>query len=215
MTARIVNLQPDVHKVVDALLPWYVNGTLDDDELAGVLQHLRDCAACRAEVHWLRGLHAACISAESVPGAPRAFAGLRRKFALRSPQPTARARPRGEFRATAWSAVATGMALVVMVTVATSALRVPLDSAPYRTLGATGAAGMVTGSLIVVFDPATTEAQLRQVLRGAHARVVDGPTLANAYVLEVAPAQRDDALHALRAERAVVLAEKLSAQGEP
>jgi anti-sigma factor RsiW len=216
MTARIVNLQPDVHKVVDALLPWYVNGTLDEDELASVSQHLRDCASCRAEVHWLRDLHAACISAESIPGAPRAFAGLRRKFELRSPQgATPKSHPRGAFRGTAWSAVATGIALVALVTVTASSLREPLDSAPYHTLGATGAAGNTAGSLIVVFDPSTTEADLRHVLREAHARVVDGPTLANAYVLDVAPALREDALHALRAQRAVVLAEKLSAQDEP
>ncbi len=216
MTARIVNLQPDVHKVVDALLPWYVNGTLDEDELASVSQHLHECASCRAEVHWLRDLHAACISAEAIPGAPRAFGGLRRKFERRPreatvPQPGSR----GGFGGTAWSAVATVVALVALVTAAASALREPLDSASYHTLGAVGAAGNSTGALIVVFDPSITEADLRRVLHEAHARIVDGPTLANAYVLDVAPALREDALHALRAQRAVVLAERLTSRDEP
>lgn len=216
MTARIVNLQPDVHKVVDALLPWYVNGTLDEDERASVSQHLRECAPCRAEVHWLRDLHAACVSAESIPGAPRAFGGLRRKLEQRASRAAAaEARPRDPFRATAWTAVATGMALVALVSVTTSALRAPTDGAAYHTLGAPAPAGHAAGSLIVVFDPSTTEADLRGALRDAHARVVDGPTLANAYVLEVAPALREDALRSLRAQHFVALVAKLGSQGEP
>lgn len=32
------------------LLPWYVNGTLEEDELREVEEHLRSCVACRREV---------------------------------------------------------------------------------------------------------------------------------------------------------------------
>jgi hypothetical protein len=42
---------------------------------------------------------------------------------------------------------------------------------------------------------------------------VDGPTQANAYVLEVSPGQTDRAAQAIRAERAVLLVEPLGPQG--
>jgi hypothetical protein len=84
-------------------------------------------------------------------------------------------------------------------------------SAAYRTLGARTAAA--AGDLVVVFDPATAEADVRRILRGAGARIVDGPTRANAYVLEVAPGQTERAAQALKAERAAVLVERLGPQG--
>jgi len=38
------------------LLPWYVNGTLEGEELLEVEQHLRSCLTCRREVEELREL---------------------------------------------------------------------------------------------------------------------------------------------------------------
>ena len=44
-----------------------------------------------------------------------------------------------------------------------------------------------SASLVVVFDPAATESDFRRSLRAAGARIVDGPTQANAYLLDVPP----------------------------
>jgi hypothetical protein len=79
----------------------------------------------------------------------------------------------------------------------------------YRTLGARNATAPTTGALVVVFDPTTTESDLRRILRKAGVRVADGPTQTNAYVLEVAAERRVEALQALRAEPAVALVEQL------
>jgi len=54
MTGRVLRFGSSVHKVVDALLPWYVNGTLEGDELEGVRRHLGECELCRREAEWLR-----------------------------------------------------------------------------------------------------------------------------------------------------------------
>ena len=43
MSGRVLPLQGSEHTVVDALLPWYVNGTLRGDELDRVKQHLSCC----------------------------------------------------------------------------------------------------------------------------------------------------------------------------
>ena len=66
-----------------------------------------------------------------------------------------------------------------------------------------------TGSLVVVFNPTTSVAEVQRILRSAGARIVDGPTQANAYVLEVPPGQTERAAQAIRAERAALLIEPL------
>ena len=60
MNGQSAAFRPATHKVVDVLLPWFVNGTLDDEERALVEQHLGQCERCRREVEWLQELHAAC-----------------------------------------------------------------------------------------------------------------------------------------------------------
>ena len=83
----------------------------------------------------------------------------------------------------------------------------------YRTLGAGNAGTSATGSLVVVFNPATSQAEVQRILRSAGARIVDGPTQANAYVLEVPVGQTDRAAQAIKAERAALLIEPLGPQG--
>jgi hypothetical protein len=95
-------------------------------------------------------------------------------------------------------------------------LLLPGDSpALYRTLGAQDAKAAAAGNLVVVFDPATTEADLRRMLRDSGARIVDGPTQSNAYVLDVPAARQEQAVKSLRAERAAVLVEPLGARTAP
>ncbi len=76
----------------------------------------------------------------------------------------------------------------------------------YGTLGARAAP---PGSLVVSFDPATPESELRRILQASGARIVDGPTAAGAYVLDVAAGDAGPNLSSLRAEPAVLLAEPL------
>jgi anti-sigma factor RsiW len=49
-------LDPPIHPE-GALLPWYLNGTLGEDERRQVDQHLSTCAACRAELDELAQLN--------------------------------------------------------------------------------------------------------------------------------------------------------------
>jgi hypothetical protein len=210
MSARVLPFDPAAHKVADVLLPWFVNGTLEKDELAFVQQHLSACARCQREVQWLRELRAACVDGEATPGASTVFRNLRRQL----DEPRARrgkgaSLPRLWRRAPSWSRWA--MAAQLAVIVALGAALVPATDGPtlYRTLGARNAAAPTTGTLVVVFDPTTTESDLRRILRTAGARVADGPTETNAYVLNVAAERRVDAAQALRAEPAVVLVEQL------
>ena len=63
MTGRVVPLNASEHAAIDALLPWYVNGTLRGDELGRVERHVAVCPACRREVDWLKDVFAACADA--------------------------------------------------------------------------------------------------------------------------------------------------------
>ncbi|HWZ74109.1 MAG TPA: zf-HC2 domain-containing protein [Casimicrobiaceae bacterium] len=210
MSGRVLPFDPAAHKVADVLLPWFVNGTLDKDELAFVQQHLSECARCQREVQWLRELRAACVDGESAPGGSTVFRNLRRQLDEPRAGPGKGASLRRLWkRAPPWSRWAIAAQLAVIVGL--GAALVPATDGPtlYRTLGARNAPAAATGSLVVVFDPTTTESDLRRILRKAGARVADGPTQTNAYVLKVEAERRTEAMRALRAEPAVVLVEQL------
>lgn len=210
MTGRVLQLDPAAHKVADVLLPWFVNGTLEGDERAFVQRHVERCGRCQREVEWLRELHAACVAAEVVPGASGALRNLRRRLEEPRDRRGAVAPLRKLWsRVRPWSHWIVAAELAVIVAMGVWLLPAGDGSALYRTLGARSAKAPTTGSLVVVFDPITTEAELRRILRHAGARIVDGPTQANAYVLDVPAQGKDRAMKALRAERAAMLVEQL------
>lgn len=206
MTGRVLQLDPAAHKVADVLLPWFVNGTLEGDELDFVQNHLGSCGSCQREVEWLRELHAACVAGEDDPDAASALRQLRRKLEKSRRDGGVMARLRELWgRGGRWSRWVIATELVAIVALGAWLLPSPDSPALYRTLAASNSKAPTTGNLVVVFEPSTTEADLRRILRDAGARIVDGPTAANAYVLDVPAQRQDQALQALRSERAAVL----------
>jgi|GEM_PF-487169 len=107
-----------------------------------------------------------------------------------------------------WAAAAQFVALVGLGAL----LLRPADEPAYRVLGSGTAA---SGNVVVMFQPNTSERELRRILQAQNARVVDGPTVTDAYLLSVPAASRDQALQALRAEAAVKLAEPMDGGGTP
>jgi hypothetical protein len=61
--------------------------------------------------------------------------------------------------------------------------------------------------VVVVFNPSLRETELRGILLDLHARIVDGPSPAGAYTLELAPGEQRAALAKLRRHQSVVFAE--------
>lgn len=75
------------HHHVIRLLPWYVNGTLNEREMAAATTHLEDCADCRstleAVIEEARGLHEAADEARVaaiVAASGREFEALARNL---------------------------------------------------------------------------------------------------------------------------------------
>lgn len=201
MSGRVLRFEGSAHTEADRLLPWLANGTLEGDELERVRAHLDECAACRRELDWLRSLQSACAG-EALPEAPsRAPRRLRRRVATHGKRWHDRPRWQG------WLIVAQA---AVMLLMGLALWRHDARPTPtYHTLAAPTAA---RDRLVVVFDPALSEAHMRRLLQACDARVVDGPTAAGAWILSV-PATRATAVReALRAAPGVTLVERLDAR---
>jgi anti-sigma factor RsiW len=213
----VLKIDPHAHTVVDTLLPWYVNGALEGDEREVVRAHLEICASCREEAAWLRELHAACTAVDSARGPSNPLRNLRRHLeagpASRSPQTP----PRGAWRRVdAWARWGVAGSLVsAAIVIAAAVMHDSVQPALYRTLGAAGTSAYASGSVIVQFDPSTPEREFRRILRAADARVVNGPTQANAYILDIPAGKRGNAISELRKEHAVMLAEPLAPERAP
>ena len=228
MKARIVAFDSDEHVALQALLPWYANGTLARAEAARVDAHLAQCARCRTDLDWQVKLRAtqpealagvgdagdverrwsalrerlAADAAASIPQASQAPAG-------RTPSSAAARRP---IRWMPWAfGLQTALVLALAVFAGWSALA---PSEPYRALGAAPASATATANALVVFRPDATEQQMRRALRAGDARLVGGPTVTDAYLLQIGSATNTaEAIARLRAQPGVLRVESLEAAG--
>ncbi len=210
---RIIRLRGNPHREAEELLPWYVTGRIDPVDRAKVEGHLAVCAACQAELALERRLHG------EVAGLPldvgMRWAEFRQRLDLAPP----RRQRVAKVGAAVWRMVgrpgtvgwflAAQLAFVLVIAVEVSPLGQPV--APYRALGTATTENV--GNAIIIFRPDTSEQALRDTLNASGARLVGGPTAADAYVLYVPPARRAAALARLRAEANVVLAEPIDRGG--
>ena len=204
--ADIIRLNDDPHAQTQHLLPWYVTGALEGKELAQVEQHLTDCAECREDAEIEKAL---ASQVRTLPcDVERGWATLKARIDG-APRPAPRKAPLLSRRIPIlWAVAAQAAILAIVVPVMSLApVRPPLL---YRTLGATPA---VSGNLIVVFRPDAPESALRAILIQNQARIVDGPTSADAYVLHVAPERHAAVLARLKGDPNVALAEPLDGAG--
>ncbi|HKR86581.1 MAG TPA: zf-HC2 domain-containing protein [Phenylobacterium sp.] len=211
----------DWHEQTQTLLPWYVSGELDGEELELVEAHLRECAECRAE---FRLEHRLGHAVAGMPfDADLGWVRMRERIAAQRDRQGLSGVLRGAFS----SSARTGWAIAAQVVLVVGAIGMLLpltqpaasDHAPgapapgYHALGAAPPAP--AGDVIVVFRPEAQAQDLSRALRDSSARLVDGPTAAGAYVLAVAPSERAAALAKLRASGEVVMAEPIDPATRP
>ncbi len=196
---RVLPFDDSVHRAADRLLPWFVNGTLEGEELAQVERHVSECTQCQHEIQRLRELREAVAQAQPVAELPRP---LRLPA---SPVPPTRAW-RGLPAWARWALVAQFALIIVL------ALSMLPDFVPdhrYHSLGAINVPAETRGNVVVVFDRRIAEAELRRVLRDTGAVAIDPPTRDGAYVLHIPAGSAPAAIDRLRKESAVVLVERL------
>lgn len=221
MSGRILPFDGSEHAAADVLLPFYVNGTLHGEELAFVEQHVLACEACRQEADWLRLVYAACAASPLLQDAAHAVSAAHAGSASHGPveyshaQHGIRRRIREDWRRTRpwtrWLIAAQLAAIAVLGGIVTTEAPV----APYRTLGGGNASAHMRDTVAVMFDPSISAAELRRIVLAANARIVDGPSATDVFVLEVPPDRIRPALALLRKEPAVRLAEPLGPSTKP
>ena len=230
MSGQILHLEPDPHAGVQRLLPWYLTGRLDTTEHDLVETHLAQCPECRSELEterqWqlLQPGHGAQVDVEDGWARMRARLGGELPPALPAPAPAhAHATVRATHRrawlppawrggprlpARAWAAPAllsVGLAAAIVVTLHPQPL-VLTPAGKYHALAAPAEAG---ATAVVRFKPDATEAQIRHSLKDSGARLVDGPTVSDAYVVRLPREHYAAALDKLRKEPGVALVEAL------
>ncbi len=230
MTGDVIPLHGDPHRDVLTLLPWYAKGLLDDKDRAAVDIHLRTCPACQAELTEETRLQSV-LTLASIPSEIPADVDLGWQVMQRrvSMQPD-RQRDNAGTRAMTWPGTWAGIrrqwqsgAPWLRWTVAAQfallalfgglALKPHQPPAHYQTMSAKTAP--VTANIIVMFRPEASEQDLRRILKSCDARVIDGPTAADAYMLRV-PANRRTAIVAkLKQQSEITLAQPVDAGWVP
>ena len=176
-----------------ALLPWYLNGTLREDERRQVDQHLSSCASCRAELDELAQLNVQLHEVYATQSEPssrlqRAVLG---QVALEASTKGAKSvsGPQRLKGLDEWfrSLFAPRWAPALVVTLLVAQLGLLLWSMTRPTLldqVTTRGLGAPTVRLRVVFQETASERQIRSLVQGLRGRIVDGPTSDGAYIME-------------------------------
>lgn len=199
--------QSPAHRDAWAVLPFFVNRTLDPAARVAVETHLAGCVTCRAEVEMLRrverGVRDAAIETSQVDQAWHSLVAERTtpKPRLRWPGVVAWLRDViSETPGPARLALASQAAFIVAA-LGALAVSSATPEASYRTLSAALTAPLPEAFLRVHFADEVTEARLRALLLEAELRIVDGPSPAGLYALAptVRGAEPADAVTRLRA----------------
>ncbi|MEQ8357655.1 MAG: hypothetical protein RH942_19120 [Kiloniellaceae bacterium] len=196
-------------EALDLLLPWYVNGTLSDDELERVEDYLARSTQARDEVELLRQLHRQ-VKEEPQENSPGEL-GLQRlkreiEQAERQDQGSGdKLAGRTVTVASFWRPLAVAACLAVVVQAGV------MIGLPGGTGGdvepAGGEVALVPPVLQVTFAPDATEREIREVLQSAGASIADGPSALGVYGLRLqqsADGAIEEALATLRARGDVV-----------
>lgn len=221
------------------LLPWYVNGTLTAEERQAVEDHLAVCAICPDEFVAL--LKVQSVLRRELADAPEPSAALWQNVKGRMAAPPAAADRSTATAAsrqgrTVWDwlvdllgpALRPGWALAALLLIAVQAALIvgllvkgPLQTGPeYHTLTGPSTSGQPSGPRVrlrVAFVEQAPEQAIRAVMGEIGATIVDGPSAAGFYLIDVpldggAVKSPEEARRALRARPEVVRFAELSSR---
>lgn len=194
----------DTHAAVWELLPWYVNGTLDDKEQATVKAHLLICIKCREElarcqnvvsaVHWARedAWQPTPSHLDNLLGqldhegreSPSGFARVERHFQVHLAR--LRAWLQDHFNVPRWSLAVPALVIVGLTTALLVPQTTPRDPT-FETLTNAPATNVADARprFQVIFTDSANQAQIKALLLPLNASIVDGPTQQGRYTIAV------------------------------
>ena len=189
------------------LLPWFANGSLPPAEATRLASHLAGCLVCRRELAFLNELATHVRHPREDNQCELALARLARRIE-RTPSPASRQIP--------WAAAA--VVTLCMSLVSWAADNAEQSTAWLRHAGFSAWRGADLGPdrplgprIELVFYDDITERELRSLVLGVGAEVIEGPTPEGRYTLgfvrQMSPGELLDALRRLRYSRSVLFAE--------
>lgn len=213
------------HEAISALIPWYVNGTIDELDRQRVDVHVRACAVCRDDLSLERRIHqsmAAEVGVEYMPAA--SLKRLQAKLdgleaeAVPSDAPVG---VRPAHRSVPWQGLMAASIAVLALAVSLLAAdrwlqyRARALQPAYYTV-TTPAARAPDEVIRAVFSPTITLAELQGILDESGLRIISGPTPAGVYSLGAKSARPvSSSLALLRRHATVRFAESTRPAIEP
>jgi len=195
------------HHQAEEFLPWYASGQLEGEDVAMVEQHLSGCAHCRRQLSFDRGMIESM--AQLSPEIDSGWARLKRRIERPRASPWDRIHHRAieAWRMLTRPAIA-GLAFAQLaILILAAAFLLQLSRPDYRALNS--AQAPEAANVIAIFNPDTTESQMRALLNSTDASVVGGPTSAQAYLLHVPARSRAAVLSRLQSDPQVTMAQPI------
>ena len=187
------------HQEVWELLPWYVNGTLEDRERQRVDRHLRTCVYCQKEVERCDQIAGIIQGSDEPPvsSASQQFAKLMADVeTLAADHPSAGHRGHRfvtglsnlinhTSRGVRWALAAQSAMILILFGMLIWQVS-PTPGPAYSTLSdTTPSHPQAVMRMRVIFAADTMESQIRALLFELGGRIVNGPSPIGAYTLEV------------------------------
>ena len=216
------------HDEIWLLLPWYVNGSLQEFEREQVKAHVRVCLTCRRELAHQAMLakhleHTPRVEISSKPSFDRLMSRLQEEEAIKPsrvfpPSPKAIQSVNWKQAFMDWlapkhltAAFATGLLAVAVVSLISNMPSSPTQT--YHTVAEPNSLDRFKPNDIrVVFAEQVSDREIRRLLDSAHGSIVDGPNPAGVYTVRISsdqgnPAALDQVLSQLRGDKIVIFAE--------
>ncbi|MBI3154140.1 MAG: hypothetical protein HYZ20_01885 [Burkholderiales bacterium] len=182
----------------EELLPWYVNGTLGDEDRAWVEDYLARDPQARAELEWQQSLRSRML--EGAPRVPETIGLAKAMKLIRGDRPTWSERL-SAFFAGFGMRPATALAAFAIVAVQGGVIVGLLGDArdDAQEIRALRAVQADEGPLLkLAFAPDTPEADIRMLLVEIGGQLVGGPGQLGDYYVRVAPGSEAQALEHVR-----------------
>ena len=202
-------MKPDEMQIRE-LLPWYVNGTLDESRYGGLESHLAQWPHLRAERAWLTRLREQVreplYDRTAQPSASAGLDTLMSRIHAEHSGKVVPLRSRQAIRGTGprWFPAAMGLAASIILVQAV-VLGALLGQPARDTLAPLSGGAAATGTLLqMTFKPTATEARMRQALAAVQGEMVSGPGALGVYTVRVPEGQGPAAQQILQADRATV-----------
>lgn len=216
------------HQDVWEVLPWFVNGSLEDQELEQVERHLADCEECRHEASVLQQLARIMVGSGAPMVTPdEAFPELLSRIEEAERRDAVRW---GRWlRSDGWPrrflafstgpilrpVLAAGLAFIVVLAALLWRQTSLEPPATFRTLSDPAAVAESTGLRVrMVFGSEVDEGTLRRLLLDVGGQIVGGPSPYGVYTVELPPPQdpaaQERLLEEIRARSEVKFLEPLS-----